>query len=318
MQERVAVIDIGSNTIKLLVAEANDSSGGVSVVYRNTRETRIGKGISAEKPTLTSEAIRLASDTVEALAEEATRFSPKAIRVVATSAARDASNGADLARAIREKAGLELEILSGNREGELIGTAIQLDPAVTAPDFYVVDLGGGSLECLRFAGGRLDSVASLPLGCVRLSEKLLADPAAVFSPEDQARVGAEVETVIQKSGFQFSLPPGTIIIGTGGTLTTALGILAAQRGLELDQMPSSLSRNELRDLLNLTGQLPLSDRLQVPRLSAGRADVFPTALATFMKIVDLANQDHIFHSFLNLRYGLASEMLRDCGRSLRS
>jgi exopolyphosphatase/guanosine-5'-triphosphate,3'-diphosphate pyrophosphatase len=309
MQDNIAVIDIGSNTIKLLVANRVEPSGQVGIVFRKTVETRIGKGISAHQPVLSPDSILRATDTVASLVHATEPFEPSTIRIVATSAARDAANGSDLAAAILKKTGLSLEILSGAREGELIGGAIQLDPHITARDFYVFDLGGGSLECLRFSKRRLEQVVSLPLGCVRLAEKLLADPAAVFTPEDEERIGREIHEVIEASGFTFSLPADSISIGTGGTLTTALDIIAGQRSLNLDQMPPYLGRAELRRLLGEVAGLDLADRLQVPRLSAGRADVLPTALATFLQLATLTNKEGLHHSSFNLRYGLAAEML---------
>lgn len=309
MNGTIAVIDIGSNTIKLLVAKRHDGTRQVTSVFRRTVETRIGKGISADQPILSSESILRASDTVATLVQAAEPFEPTIIRIVATSAARDAANGNDLATAIYEKTGLSLDILSGEREGELIGIAIQLDPAITAQDFYVFDLGGGSLECLRFANRRLEQVVSLPLGCVRLAEKLLADSSSVFTPAEEEQIRREIQAVIEASGFTFSLPTDSISIGTGGTLTTALDIIAGQRNLQLDQMPPYLSRTELRGLLTEVAQLELSARLEIPRLSAGRADVFPTALAAFLQLASLTNKEGLHHSSFNLRYGLAAELL---------
>ncbi len=310
MPSKVAVIDIGSNTIKLLVAERANASPLLNTLRRTTLETRIGQGMSAASLRFTLEVITRASKAIASLVEEARAFSPAEIRIVATSAARDATNGDELAGAVLAQTGLPLEILSGQREAELIGAAIQLDPNITARDFYVFDLGGGSLECLRFADRRLDQVVSLPLGCVRLSEKLLADPATVFTQADEQAVAAEIERILTGSGFGFSLPPGAAIaVGTGGTLTTALNILAARQNKKLEELPPYLSRADLRALLTLIGNRTLPDRLQVEGLSAGRADVFPTALATFLKLADLTGQDGFHHSLLNLRYGLAAEML---------
>lgn len=305
---RVAVIDIGSNTIKLLVAERAEG-GRVETLHRNTLETRIGQGIGAAKPSFTSAVIALASDAVARLVEEARSFEPVATRIVATSAARDASNGADLGTAVFAKTGFPLEILGGRREAELIGAAIRLDPRVTAPDFYVFDLGGGSLECLRFSNRRLEQVVSLPLGCVRLTEKLLTDPGLPFTAEDRKTVETEVEQILETAGFTFSLGTRALAIGTGGTLTTALNILAAREGRDLPEMPPYLSLDALRELLTSIGELPMEERLRIPRLSRGRADVFPTALSTFIRLAELCQQTGLHHSLMNLRYGLAAELL---------
>lgn len=310
MQNPVAVIDIGSNTLKLLVARKRDERGHeIDTLYRRTAEVRIGQGMSAERLLFSPEVLARAAKAVAKLVEEARSLSPERIRVVATSAARDAKNSDELAAAIRQLTGLPLEILSGRREAELVGKAIQLDPNITAEEFYVFDLGGGSLECLSFQQRRLDQVVSLPLGCVRLAEKCLADPAEIFTPADERAVAVQVEEGLAASGFEFSLSAEAPAVGTGGTLTTALNIVAAEQNQALEQAGPWLSREDLRTLLALTGALPLQERLLIERLSAGRADVFPTALTIFLKLLELGGKTGIHHSFLNLRYGLAAEML---------
>lgn len=309
MPDKVAVIDIGSNTIKLLVASKEPHGTGITTLLRRTIEARLGKGISGDCPAFSREVIERGAEVVAQLVGEARALNPEAIQIVATSAARDAQNREELAAAIAEKTGLHLEILSGQREAELIGAAVQLDEGVRARDFYVFDLGGGSLECLRFRDRRLEQVVSLQLGAVRLAEKLLGDPAAPFTEADERRVTAEVQSVIEDSCFDFSLPHGSLAIGTGGTLTCGLEILAMERGRKMEEVPPFLSQENLRHLLRRIGPLPLSQRLQVEKLSPGRADVFPTALATFLALLDLAGLDGLHHSLLNLRYGLAAELL---------
>jgi exopolyphosphatase / guanosine-5'-triphosphate,3'-diphosphate pyrophosphatase len=242
--------------------------------------------------------------------DDARKHFPEVIRIIGTSAARDAVNREDFARLVLDRTGVPLEILSGEREAELIGAAVQLDPSVSAEDYYVFDLGGGSLECLRFRHQRLEQVVSLQLGAVRLAEKLLENPAAPFTARDEARVREEVVRGFRESGFGFSLPPGGIGIGTGGTLTASLDIVASEQGLKLRDVRPFLSREHLRRLLDRIGPLSLAERLEIPKLSAGRADVFPTALATFLALLEVTGLDGLHHSLLNLRYGMAAELLQ--------
>lgn len=309
MEQKVAVIDIGSNTIKLLVAARAADGAGIETLRRRTLEARMGRGISASNPFFPPEVIERGARAVAELVREARELNPATMRIVATSAARDAQNRDDFSAAVREKTGLPLEILSGEREAQLIGAAIQADPAIDARNYYVFDLGGGSLECLRFRDRKLEQEASLPLGCVRLAEKLLPDPHAPLSPDQENEIQANVTAGVVESGFTFSLPDDAIAVGTGGTLTSSLEILAAERGQKLREIALYLSRRDLRHLLNRIGALPLEDRLKIAGVSPGRADVFPTALATFLAILDLTKRDGIHHSLLNLRYGLASELL---------
>jgi exopolyphosphatase / guanosine-5'-triphosphate,3'-diphosphate pyrophosphatase len=309
MERRVAVIDIGSNTIKLLVAEREVNGSGIVMVSRRTIEARLGQGISASLPVFSPEVIERGTLAVAQLVEQARARDPEVIQIVATSAVRDAANREDFIAAVRRRTGLDLEVLSGEREAELIGGAIRLDPAITADSFYVFDLGGGSLECLRFRQRELEQVVSLPLGCVRVAEKEVVDASGAFTPGDEERVSAEVRRVMAESGFGFSLPKGALAVGTGGTLTSSLEILAGERGVQMEDVPRFLSKGDLRHLLERIGGVSLAQRLEIKGVSPGRADVFPTALATFLTLVDLTSTQGIHHSLLNLRYGLAAELL---------
>ncbi len=306
----VAVIDIGSNTIKLLVASRDPHIRAISETFRHTLETRLGKGISAANPTFSLETIEQGANAVAELVSIAREYQPESVKIVATSAVRDAANREDLRHAIRAQTGLHLDIITGQREAELIGAAIQLDPAISADDFYVFDLGGGSLECLRFRRKKLEQTVSLPLGCVRLTEKLVPNPHAPLQADAARRIAAEVQRVLHESGFEFSLSETAIAVGTGGTLTVSLDILAAKQNKTLHEIPRFLSGENLRQLLEQIGSQPYPDRLKIEKLSPGRADVFPTALATFLALIDLTKTDGLHLSLLNLRYGLAAELLR--------
>src|SRR6185369_16463559 len=120
-------------------------------------------------------------EAIRALLGDATEFSREKIVLVATSAVRDAQNGADFRARVRAATGHEIRILSGDEEANLIGRGLTSDPALRdLRDFYVFDLGGGSLECLAFRDRRVEQAVSLQLGCVRLTEKFVADPAQPF------------------------------------------------------------------------------------------------------------------------------------------
>ncbi|HLS28374.1 MAG TPA: hypothetical protein VK041_06960 [Opitutales bacterium] len=304
----IAVIDIGSNTIKLLVTRET-SDGKLDSVFRKSLETRIGKGLNARNPIFPKRVISDAMDAVAELVREAKKFSPKTIRIVATNAVRDSGNRNEFEAAVLERAGIKLEVLSGKREAELIGKAIMRDPRLHIRDFYVFDLGGGSLEVLAFRNRKLQALASMPLGSVRIAEKCTKDPKAPFTSEDRRRIAETVANEFALSGFQTSLPNNAIAIGTGGTFTISLKILAALQGRKFKDLPLYLSQNDLRYLLNLVGNKSFSERLEIPSLTPGRADVFPTALSIVLKVLELCGQDGVHHSLCNLRYGAAHEML---------
>ncbi len=309
MNPSVAVIDIGSNSIKILVAQraAND---GVEVLKYRTIDTRISAGISSATPRLSEDGMTGGLEAIRALLADAAPFSPTRTVLVATSAVRDAANGPEFRERVRAATGQTIRILTGDEEANLIGRGLTCDPALaTLRDFYVFDLGGGSLECLTFRDRQVTQTVSLQLGCVRLTEKFIPDPAATFSTESAQRITAHCADALARSGFEFNLPPGSVAVGTGGTVTTVRTILAARRGVGLEATASDVDLATLRSLLHELGALPLAARRQVPGLPAARADVFPTALATLIALAERGRFTSFRHSLFNLRYGLVAEAL---------
>src|SRR5262245_20227704 len=172
----VAVIDIGSNSIKILVAVRTDG-GNVHPLHIRTIDARISAGISQATPRLSDEGMARGLSAVQALLEDAMRFNATSTILVATSAVRDAANGADFCDRIKKATHHPIRILSGDEEANLIGRGLVADPALRGlRDFYVFDLGGGSLECLAFLNRTIEQAVSLQLGCVRLTERFVSDP----------------------------------------------------------------------------------------------------------------------------------------------
>jgi exopolyphosphatase/guanosine-5'-triphosphate,3'-diphosphate pyrophosphatase len=304
-----AIIDIGSNSIKILVARRSPDGHITALLYR-TIDARISAGISRAAPRLSEDGMSRGAEAVHTLLADAAPFAPAHFVLVATSAVRDAHNGADFIARVRALTGHTIRILTGDREANLIGRGLTCDPALTTlRDFYVFDLGGGSLECLAFRDRQIAQAVSLQLGCVRLTEKFVADPAAPFAEPAASEIPRHTRAIVAASGFSFSLPARAVALGTGGTVTTVRAILAARDGTTLDQIGTLVTLPQLRNLLAELGSLSLSDRQQISGLPPARADVFPTALATIITLAELGGFDAFHHSLYNLRYGLAEETL---------
>jgi exopolyphosphatase/guanosine-5'-triphosphate,3'-diphosphate pyrophosphatase len=308
MSRRVAVIDIGSNSIKLLVAE-RPKGGSIRTLLTALEEARISRGISGAHPVLSEQGMGVGVAAVTRLMAAAAEHDPDEFAIVATSAVRDARNGAEFQRRVLESTGSPIKILTGDEEAALIGGGLVFDPELAnVRDFLVFDLGGGSLECLQFHDRHITRAVSLQLGCVRLTERCVADPDAPFSAEDGERVAEEVRRGIEAS---FSLDPvsGLRVVATGGSVATARAMLAARGGVAFEEREPLLTVEELETLLKETAALPMEKRRQVPGLPASRADVIPTALATLIEIARLTGATVLLHSGSNLRFGVAAKML---------
>jgi exopolyphosphatase/guanosine-5'-triphosphate,3'-diphosphate pyrophosphatase len=305
----VAVIDIGSNSIKVLIA-ARDDSGRLSALKLRTIDARISAGLGQAAPRLSEDGMVRGLDAIRTLLADAAEYSPARIVLVATSAVRDAANGLEFRERVHAATGHTVRLLSGDEEANLVGRGLTCDPALAdLRDFYVFDLGGGSLECLAFRDRRIVQAASLQLGCVRLMEKFVPDPQQPATAALVTDIARHVRDTFVRSGFAFSLPAAATAIGTGGTLTTVRTILAAKADRTLDETDPLITVVQLAEMLAWLGPMPLSARRQVAGLPPARADVFPTALATMLALAGIGSVSTFRNSLYNLRWGLAAEAL---------
>jgi exopolyphosphatase/guanosine-5'-triphosphate,3'-diphosphate pyrophosphatase len=304
----VAVIDIGSNSIKVLVA-TRDAHGQLHGLKSKTIDARISAGISKDQPMLGEEGMARGLAAIQELLTVAATFSPVQTVLVATSAVRDAVNGPDFRARVKAATGHDIRILTGDEEANLIGRGLTSDPALADfRDFYVFDLGGGSLECLSFRDREIDQAASFKLGCVRLTERFIKDPAAPLVQEEANAVALHVRDELKRAGFRFSIvaPPAVF---AGGTMSTVRAIKGARHGFTLEETPPIIGLETLTALLDELAPLDLEQRKALPGMPAARADVFPAALVTMLAVADYAHVDRFHHSLHNLRWGIADEIL---------
>jgi exopolyphosphatase/guanosine-5'-triphosphate,3'-diphosphate pyrophosphatase len=301
----VSIIDIGSNTIKFLVAKGP----GVTVLDEVSVDTRIGTGMGrGDRIVLQKGAMDASVACVKRLLERAAAFSPAETVVVATSAVRDAENGGEFSAQLKATTGLSVRILSGDEEARLVGCGVAQDPAIDPRrSFYLMDLGGGSLELLEFCGGKVRQKVSLPLGAVRLNEKLVKNPALPLGEDGIAEVSEYVTESVAASGFSFGIPGA--LVGTGGSLAHARFILGHACGKAPSESDPVIGSAELRALTKKVAAMTLAERCTLPHLPAARADIMPVSLVVIATIMGLSTSGTIVHSFYNLRFGLAAEML---------
>ncbi|BBX29607.1 Ppx/GppA phosphatase family protein [Mycolicibacterium alvei] len=270
---RVGAIDCGTNSIRLLIADVVD--GRLRDVHREMRVVRLGQGVDATGKFAVEALARTESalaDYVALMAEH----SVTAVRMVATSAARDAGNRDEFfamtARLLGKVVpGSVAEVITGTEEAELSfqGAVGELDPA--AGPFVVVDLGGGSTE-LVLGETAVQASFSADIGCVRLTERCLHSDPPTADEVAQARA-------VARDGLAHALqvvPVGgaRTWVGVAGTMTTLSAL--AQRMTEYDPDAIHLSRIGFDDLLGVCEQLigmTKAERLALGPMHAGRADV---------------------------------------------
>ncbi len=307
---RVAVIDIGSNSIKILIV-ARAPTGQYRVLKNRTLDARISAGISDEKPVLSEVGMTRALGAIRELVAETSEYSVARTVLVATSAVRDASNGPAFCQRVKAATKQEIRILSGREEAAYIGRGLTCDPELEdLQDFYVFDLGGGSLECLSFKQRKIEQAVSLQLGCVRMTEKFIKDPAAPLQQQELAALAGHAVAEIKQSGFQFNLEPApAAAVFMGGSMSTIRAINGAREQLKMEDTPPIIDVGLIGGVLEELAPLTLEQRKAIPGLPSARADVLPAAVVTMLAVANLGKIERFHHSIYNLRWGVAAETL---------
>lgn len=282
---RRAVIDIGTNTVKLLVADIRD--GQVCPVVSKDQTTRLGEGVNATRQ-LSSTAIARTIAAIAGYVADARELTVTGLTAFTTSAARDAGNQQEFLDAVRRQCGLEVEVLSGQREAELIFRGVASDPAWSTSRLLVLDIGGGSAEFIQGAAGKIDRWQSLPLGAVRLTEQ--------FRDRTFAELAEYLRMTLRQALAGYAVT-GRQFIATGGA-TITLGRVATGA---TDH--AGLTFAEVSSLVTHLNAMPLAERRQVPGLPHDRADIIVAGGAVLMFAMEALGAPALTVSARNLRYG---------------
>lgn len=296
-----AVIDVGTNTIRLLVAEAEGP-----VTFRPLCQkqviTRLGERLQ-QTAELSPAAMERTIHALKRFAEVAKDCGAEEVIAVATSAAREASNRIPFLQRVRREAGLQVTVASGETEALLtaLGVCHALGPAYH--DMLIIDVGGGSTEFTRVAQGRITKRLSLPLGAVRLTEaSLRSDPP---HPSELQAAATTIRHTLR--GVPEALGDGreTPLVGTAGTITT---LAAIDLGLDVyDQQRVTghrLSRARIQELLGQLISLPLAERRKITGLEPDRADVIGAGTLLTAEIMILLGADTLTVSDGGFREGI--------------
>lgn len=306
---RRAVIDVGTNSIKLLVADVAHEQ--VQPVLEESRQTRLGQGFYKARR-LQPGPIARTAEAVAAFAAKAGECRANLVRVIATSAVREAVNAPDLISAIEQASRLKVEVISGEQEADWGFKGATTNPELARERLLLVDVGGGSTQFILGQGEQRHFRQSFPLGTVRLLEEMppsdppraeelsgcrrwLRDflekevqPGLERALEDR---GAKCEERSGRSGGQSQDPDrgphGVLLVGTGGT-ASILGCMEAQldRFDRVRLEAARLSLERVRWHSTHLWSLPLAERKQVVGLPANRADVILAGVAIYQALME--------------------------------
>jgi exopolyphosphatase / guanosine-5'-triphosphate,3'-diphosphate pyrophosphatase len=286
---RRAVIDIGTNSVKLLIGEVAGEQ--VVPLHEEADQTRLGRGFYATHR-LQPEAIARTAHAVADFAARARQAGVTQPRVIATSAARDAANGEELVSAVRAACDLPVEIISGEQEAEWAFLGVASDPALSHQALLIVDAGGGSTEFILGEGRHAHFRRSFRLGTVRLLEQL--HPADPPTPEDWARCRETLHRVFEREivpaiePARRALKHRTLqLVGTSGTVSILASLAQGLTGFQRDRIEAArLTRAYIRGERERLWSLPLDQRKVLPGLPPERADVILTGVAIYEAVMD--------------------------------
>lgn len=282
----IAVIDIGTNSTRLLIARYEKSN--VTSLYQDLEITRIGEGLG-ESPFIKKEALDRTIDCLKRFMNRCREYEPQIIRITATSAVRDAQNKETVIKEVRQNTGIHLEILSGEEEAYLsyLGAVSELTGESKVK--VVLDIGGGSTELVYPTGTGL-RLNSINIGAVRLAEKpeLHKNFPQLFADLDGEK-----------------LPEEFALIGVGGTVTTLVALKLKLRKYNPELVHGqTLTLEEVRQQKELLFNLSLEERKKLPGLQPQRADIIPYGALILEELMKKLNCKEIIVSEKDILYGL--------------
>jgi exopolyphosphatase/guanosine-5'-triphosphate,3'-diphosphate pyrophosphatase len=300
---RVAAIDVGTNSTRLLVAEG--LADGFRSVERRMVITRLGQGVN-DRRVLAPEALQRTLATIADYAATCGELGVKKLRVTGTSAVRDAHNRDEFFNGVRTLTGAEAEVLSGEDEAAatFLGALSDL-PGEGA--VLVVDIGGGSTE---FISGRTEPehLVSLNIGCVRMLEKHLhSDPPG---PEELEAMREEVRGEIEEVVDDLEVMPGARLVGVAGTVTQLAALKAGIPVYDPDVTHHAvLTHGDVRMLARRMESLTYAQRKRIKGLEPGRADVIVAGTEILLSVMEAFDMAEVLTSEKDILDGLVIQLL---------
>jgi exopolyphosphatase/guanosine-5'-triphosphate,3'-diphosphate pyrophosphatase len=304
---RVAAIDCGTNSIRLLIADLRPD-GALTDVVRRMEIVRLGEGVD-RTGRLAEAAIERTRRVLSEYAAQVAEHGVARVRMVATSATRDAANAEDFRAMVRATLGAEPEVVSGDEEARLSFTgAVRGLPASAEPPYLVVDIGGGSTEFVvgGSAEGRstVDKAISVDIGCVRMTERHL--PGDPPSREQIAAAEADITVAVDRAIAAVDGTRAKTLVGLAGSVTTVVALAIGLTGYE----PSRIhhTRVPYPEIAKITAGLlaqTRAERLSTAVMHPGRADVIGAGALVLRVIMERSGADSVIASEHDILDGIA-------------
>ncbi|MDO0933750.1 Ppx/GppA phosphatase family protein [Streptomyces sp. DG2A-72] len=317
---RVAAIDCGTNSIRLLVADVDPESGRLVDLDRRMTIVRLGQGVD-RTGRLAPEALERTFAACREYAAIIKEHGAERLRFVATSASRDAENRDEFVRGVLDILGVEPEVISGDQEAEFSFTGATKELAGSDhldKPYLVVDIGGGSTE---FVVGEehVRAARSVDVGCVRMTERHLVRDGVVSDPpgeEQIAAMRADIEAALDLAEETVPLREARTLVGLAGSVTTVSAI--AQDLPEYDSVAihhSRVSHDRVREITERLLHSTHTERAAIPSMHPGRVDVIGAGALVLLSIMERIGAEEVVVSEHDILDGIAFKVAEGPGSS---
>ena len=314
---RVAAIDIGSNSIRQIVADVSPD-GTIRVIDEMKEAPRLGAGLGRDRnrgdegeedrPRLADASMARAIDAVERMSTLARQLGAQRIEAVTTSAVREAANGDDFVQRLRAACDVPVRVLTGEEEARLSFRSALAHFDLGEGRAVTVDIGGGSMEVALSADGLLERLESFPLGALRMTERFL-EKGTKRSAVAELRKAVRAEL---RGRLPYRAWRGAMCIGSGGTFTNLGGIFLARQGVHTARtvQGTRIARRDVEQILDALAEMSPAERAVVPGLTPARADIIVAGIAVAAEAMAKFECRELTISAYGIREGLVLEIAR--------
>jgi len=307
-----AAVDIGSNSVRLKVARLQ--AGRLRPLHEDREVTRLGEGVFSSG-FLAPESMAETVKVLRRFHRSIQQLVPDSVRVVATSAVRDARNSQAFLEWVRSATGWRVEIVSGLEEARLIHLGLVSDSRIDRVPTLMIDLGGGSCELTVSHAGHIKDAVSLPLGAVRLTNEFLRhDPGR---KGELKRLRGFVTREVNRVADRIAKAKIANVIATSGT-AAALAAVASHLNRRGRRQRNVVSRTEMKRIAKRLAQVPVTERRKIEGLGPRRAEIIVAGATVYHELLERLRLKGFRYSPLGLRDGVLSQMAADYDRTTRS
>jgi exopolyphosphatase / guanosine-5'-triphosphate,3'-diphosphate pyrophosphatase len=306
---RLAAIDIGTNSIRSIIVEI-ESSGKFRVLDDEKASVRLGEGLN-RTGILSGEACGRAMEALLRQKKIIDGYGVRTIEAVATSAVRKAANGKEFVAAVKKQTGIAIAVIDGEEEAELAALSAFNNFDMEGARHLLVDIGGGSLELVTTVGRHVEEIYSLDLGAVYLSETFLKGEAT--GAEAHSRLRRHIRKTLKES-FPDGRPQVNVVIGSGGTITSMAAMIQASRKEGYGSTHGyEILRSDVVHMLAMLQRKSLKELRSIPGLNPDRADIIVAGVMVIDELLDFCQTNLLMVNERGIREGLILRGLRKHG-----